>query len=574
MFLDTRRIASQDVFVTDVCIIGAGPSGITIARELNGQGFKVLLLESGGFDRDPAAQALAEGIYDGDPYCPPGVMREFRYGGTANSWGIDLEDTRQDTSYIGVRYVPLDPIDFEKRDWIPFSGWPITRADLDPYYERAHQVGKTGPYNYSTSEWEEPHAKEIRFKDNRVTTQIFQFGPRTVFTKDYRQELEQSQNVTLMVYATALELETDDLAKTVTGVRVGSLGGNEFRITANVVILAQGGLETARLLLLSNSTQSCGLGNGNDLVGRFLMDHPVIRPGVLIPNNRQIMDQMDLYDARWVKGARIIAKPVLTEETLRREGLLNITTAIFPRPVWAQHNLLRTLFPEGLEPNSPAVKSAQDLKQRLKDQNFSSSMLKDVGNFLTGLNDLAYFQWRKNPDRFYRSLPLCSYNFENGGWSKLERKPQKFTCFDLLHITEQAPDPNNRIVLSDDQDAFGRRRVVAQWRYNDINKRSVKCAMQIFAEEFKAAGVGTLRLELDHGEPVIRNPSIHHPIGATRMHESPKQGVVDANCKVHDVSNLFIASSSVFTTGGYANPTLTILAIAIRVADHVKQLMK
>ncbi|MGF1568133.1 MAG: GMC oxidoreductase [Nodosilinea sp.] len=524
-----------------------------------------MLLESGGFDPNPEAQDLADGLNAGEPFTPPIFIRERQFGGTANNWKIDLENGRP-----GVRYVPLDPIDFEKRDWVPHSGWPISRADLDPHYERAHRVAQTGPYDYNPAHWEEPGAKQIPFQGNQVTTQIFQFGPRDVFTHEYRRELEQSANVTLITYATALELETDDLAQRVTGVRVGALGGEGFRVTAKIVILAQGGLEAARLLLLSDAVQVAGLGNGHDLVGRFLMDHPVIRPGVLVPKDRQVVDRMALYDARWVRGARVIAKPVLTEATLRQEKLMQIATAIFPRPAWARYNPLRRLFPKGLQPGSPAVESAQVLKQALKDGRLPPDGFSHLTNVLAGLDDLAYKSWRvQGRDRFGHR-PLYKYDFDHGGWSQLEDKPKKFGCFDLLHITEQAPDPNNRVTLSEERDAFGCRRLAVHWHYNEVDQRSVKRAMEISAAAFAAAGLGQVTLEFDHGRPSIWNPCIHHSMGTTRMHESPTQGVVDGNCRVHGVANLFIASSSVFPTGGYANSTLTILALALRLADHIK----
>ncbi|MEA5466706.1 FAD-binding protein [Leptothoe sp. PORK10 BA2] len=316
---DARTISSAETLDTDICVIGAGPAGITIAHELNGQPVRVMLLESGGFAPDPAVDALSAGSNEGDPYPTPDNVRERVFGGTATVWPIDLGNGQ-----TGVRYVPLNPIDFEKREWVPYSGWPITHSDLDPYYARAHQVAQTGPYNYNPSDWEDAQAKQLPFIGNRVTTQMFHFGPRDIFTHEYRQQLEQSANITLLTYAHALELETDEYAKTVTGVKVGSIGGQPFRISAKVVILAQGGLETARLLLLSDSVQTCGLGNGHDLVGRFLMDHPVIRPGVLIPKHPQVVNHLDLYDARWVNGSRVIAKPVLTEATQRQEQVMKL----------------------------------------------------------------------------------------------------------------------------------------------------------------------------------------------------------------------------------------------------------
>ncbi len=565
MHKDARRVADQSLISTQVCIVGAGPAGIAIARELNGQNFDVVLLESGGFEFDPAVQDLSRGTNGGDPYPSPSDARERLFGGTASVWPIHLDNGR-----LGVRYVTLDPIDFEQRDWVPHSGWPITRTDLDPYYAKAHQVAQTGPYNYDPAEWETPDAKQLFGPNSRTTNQIFHFGPRDIFTEEYRQELERSPNVTLMTYAHVLELETDELAQTVTGLRVKALGGGTFSIAARTVILAQGGLEAARLLLLSNSVQTCGLGNGHDLVGRFLMDHPVIRPGVLIPQDRRVMDRLALYDARWVKGARVIAKPILTVETQREEQLLNINTAIFPRPAWARHSPLRMVFPKGQRPDSKAITSGRTLGKALKKGTVPPNGLKHVGNVLGGLDDIAFFTWRRLQGTHLRKLPYSSYDFDHGGWSSLVDKPKKFGCFDLLHITEQAPDPNNRITLSDDLDPFGYRQMTIHWRYNDIDRRSARRAMDIFAQEFDQAGLGTLRFELDHGNPVLWTPSIHHPMGTTRMHSDPAQGVVDANCRVHGVSNLYIASSSVFPTGGYANPTLTILALALRVADQVK----
>jgi choline dehydrogenase-like flavoprotein len=568
MFIDGRQIPDQEILNADICIVGAGPAGITVARELNGQDYRVILLESGDFEGRPEVQDLNQGSLTGDPFVGPYYMRKRFFGGTANIWPIRMGDGR-----IGVRYVPLDPLDFEKRDWVPYSGWPISRADLDPYYERAHKVAQTGAYNYDPEYWQTEDAQPLPFQGDRVGTQMFHFGPRDVFTHEYRQDLIESDNIQLITFANALEVTTDELAQVATGVKVGTLSGNQFSVQAKVVIVAVGGLEAARLLLLSDSVQKVGLGNGNDLVGRFFMDHPIVRPGVLTPKDRNAMNRLNLYDARWVKGARVLAKPVLTEEVMRREGLLNTATAIFPRPGWMGMNPLRRVFPKGLRPDSPAVASAKHLKKIIRDRKPSMQVFSDLWKMVTGVDDLIYFEWRKQKNRF-RHRPLCGYDFNNAGWHELENKPELFGCLDLLHITEQAPDPDNRVTLTGERDAFGYRRLNLHWRWTEINQRSARKVMDIFAEEFAKVGLGTTQFELDHGIPQIWLPSMHHNMGTTRMHESPKQGVVDANCQVHGVSNLFIASSSVFPTGGYANSTLTILALALRISDHVKASIK
>lgn len=568
MMIDARQIPSGETIETEVCIVGAGPAGISLARELIGQGFRVSLLETGGIEPDEAIQSLAEGADDtiGDFYPGAVYMRTRRYGGTSHQWHIDMQQEGTEKTW-GVRYTTLDPIDFEKRDWLPHSGWPITRKDLDPYYDRAHQLCQAGPCDYRPETWEDDQAKRLPFNEDRVTTRMFHFGPRDVFIQEYRKELEQSSNVTLYTYATAIELLTNDSAQTVTQVKVATLEGNTFQISARVVVLAMGGLEVARLMLLSDSTQKNGLGNQNDLVGRYLMDHPLVRSGVLLPPNRQTINRLNLYDARWSNGAMVVGKPVLSEAVMRREQLLNINAAMFPVGGMYQHNPLRMLLPQGRRYRSPAIQSAQTMIKSLKRRQLPKNVLRHAGNLVTGLDDLIYYQWRK------KQRILQPYGLDTGGWSKLPDRESRFGCFEVYHLTEQAPDPTNRVTLGDVRDRLGSRKLQIHWKWNDIDSRSVRRAQQIFAEEFDRVGLGKLRLELDRGMPQIFLPSIHHHMGTTRMHEDPKQGVVDATCRVHGVSNLYIASSSVFTTGGYANPTLTIVAIAIRVADQVKAVM-
>lgn len=586
MQIDARTLPHGETLETDVCIVGAGPAGITIAHEFLGHGCRVSLLESGGLEPDEVIQSLAgdAGQSIGDFYPGAIYMRTRQYGGTANQWNIDMSKAQpaaaqpvtshavadvcnlsQGQQERGVRYVPLDAIDFEQRDWVPYSGWPINKTDLDPYYERAHEVCQIGPYSYKVEDWAGEQTQPLSFSGNRVRNQMFQFGRRDVFIQDYRQEIERSKNVTLYLHATVVELETDESAQTVIRARLKHLDGREFWLTAKVFILAMGGLETARLLLLSQQHQVNGLGNQHDLVGRFLMDHPLVRSGMLIPPNRQMIQSLNLYDAHWVNGTMVLAKPVLTEETMRQEQLLNINTAIFPRSSIYQFNPLRMVFPKGKRFRSSAVDSAQTLMKAAKQKRLPEHLPQHIAKILGGLDDVAFYWWRKD------MRILHPYGLDAGGWSRLADKEQKFGCFEVFHVTEQAPDPNNRVTLGTERDRLGSPKMQIYWRWNDIDLRSAQRAQDIFVEEFARVGLGRLRLERDRDVPHIILPSIHHHMGTTRMHNNPQYGVVDANCRIHDVSNVFIASSSVFTTGGYANSTLTIIALAIRIADRVKQ---
>lgn len=567
MLIDARTLPADETVETEVCIIGAGPAGVSLARELIGQNFRVCLLESGGLEPNEDVQSLA--AEDGERFAGeyPGAyyLRHREFGGTAHRWGIDLGNDRR-----GVRYVPLDAIDFEKRDGVPYSGWPFSKTHLDPYYDRAQTVCQAGPYTYDPADWEDENSPQLAFTGDRVTTKMFQFGPRDIFIHDYRRELEQASNMTIYIYATAIELETDEVAKTVTRVRVGSVRGPQFWVKAKQFIVALGGIENARLLLLSDKTQKTGLGNQNDLVGRFFMDHPMVRSGLLFPSNPKIFDTMALYDLRRVRGTHIIAKLGLSDEVLRREQLLNINAALFPRNSIYKLNLLRMLFPKGKSYQSKAVRSVQLLLQAARRREIPKDLLQHLGHIVTGLDDMLYFQTRRQPVWAHTSAVI---GFDQGGWSELPNKEKQFGVVEVVHITEQAPDPDNRVTIGTELDALGCRKVQLHWRWNEIDRRSILRAQDIFAEEFARAGLGRLKLDRDKGDPHPVLLSVHHHTGTTRMHVDPKQGVVDENCRVHGVSNLFIAGSSVFPTGGFANPTLTIVALSIRLADRIKAVM-
>lgn len=555
MLIDSRNLPTDKVIETEVCIVGAGPAGITLAREFIEQNFRVCLLESGNFEFDQETQSLCEGETVGDNFPSLNEMRRRQYGGLANAWGIDIYNQQ-----TGLRHTPLDEIDFEKRDWLPYSGWCFNKSHLNPFYERAQAVCKLGSFAYEVEAWEDTQSPRLPFKGDNVTTSMFQFGPRDIFTKEYREKINRSPNVTTYLNANVVEIETDETSKTVTRVRVACLQGNKFWVAAKVFILATGGIENARLLLLSNRIQKTGLGNQNDLVGRFFMDHPLIRSGTILPNNRQIFNSTALYDLRRVNNIPVMGKITLAPEVMNREKLLNMSALLFPRnnefltAIFPKHNEFRTAGKTSLKILLAASrgKIPEDVPKHLR------NVIKDF--------DSLFVQWY---EKHFKKQSIFS-NLSQGGWSYLKDKDHKFTMFEVISQTEQAPDPNNRVMLSSHFDKLGCLKAQLNWRWTETDITSIKTSQAILAQEVARAGLGQFQIESDGELPQVLSISTHHHIGTTRMHDDPKQGVVDANCQVHGISNLFIAGSSVFPTGGFANPTLTIVALAIRLADHVK----
>jgi choline dehydrogenase-like flavoprotein len=553
MMIDARGLPTDQVIQTEVCIIGSGPAGLTLAHEFAGQNFRVCLLESGGLELpDPATASLSEVETVGDFKQVLPDTRNRRFGGNSSYWGIYV-----DQNNLGLRHRPLDEVDFEKRDWLPHSGWAFDRSHLLPYYQRAHQVLKMSEFAYEPEDWEDAQAKRLPLVGDRVRTSMFRFSAAKTFFEDYRQEIDQSPNITTYLHANAVELETDETAQTVQRVRVACLTGNQFWVNAKIVIMAAGAVENTHLLLNSRQVQPEGLGNSFDLVGRFFMDHPLIAGGTFIPSKPQLFNETALYDLRRVNNTPVMGALSLADETIRREQVLNITAWLFPRPKRLN--------------SSEAISSLKDLATLQGFKQGPKQALGHAYNVVTGAGDIVgsiYDKVTRKPQPFWPNL-------STGGWSHLQSHREKaYGVFEVLQMAEQAPHWDNRVTLSDQRDKLGRQQVQMQTQWHKEDVSSFKRGQQIIADELARAGLGQFVFNRDENDmPIVASNGASHHIGTTRMHVDPKQGVVNANCQVHGVSNLYVASSSVFPTGGYANPTLTIVALSIRIADRVKSQM-
>ena len=325
MFLDARDLEPGAVLTGDVCIIGAGPAGLTIARQLAGRGHDVLLLESGGLTEDARTQALADGERSGDPIQPLAETRARRFGGTSHLWNSGAGHGQ-----IGFRVGKLADVDYERREWLPHSvGWPFGPDTLEPYYRRVHEITRLGPPTYEGTAWGHG-AEPLPVNEAVLPTTVWQFGVGEIFTCEVKDEVAASARITACLWANVTALETDETGRRVTGVRAACLDGKRFRVAAGIVVLATGGIENARLLLLSTDVQRDGIGNARGLVGRYFMEHQMVKAGRLHPTSRDLYRRAALYDTRRIDGRLVLGKLDLSNETMRRERLLNGSAALVP----------------------------------------------------------------------------------------------------------------------------------------------------------------------------------------------------------------------------------------------------
>jgi choline dehydrogenase-like flavoprotein len=510
MHIDARTLDNASLIEGDICIVGAGAAGISMALEWINTPYKVILLEGGGFEYDEKVQELYDGKTTGQHYYPLKACRLHYFGGTTGHWAGFCS--------------PLDHIDFVKRDWVPRSGWPITRDDLDPFYARAHKNLDLGPYDYTVKYWQksDPLLISLLSDDSVVWNKMWQFSPPTRFGEKYKKTIVNAKNIHLFTYANVTDITANENTSEIKEVTVKNYAGKEHTVRAKKFVLACCSIQNARLLLASNKQAAKGLGNDNDLVGRNFMEHLEINSGELWLEKS---NALKFYGMNFgVTKAR--CELAISEKKQIEHKILNGTISLTPLVL--------------------------------------SKMMKPMIDV-----------WTDND-------PRKSLNNAMAGFQKIGEAAAKNTnsdvnkSYQLFTRIEQAPNPASRVTLDTEKDSLGVPRASLNWELTAIEKRSIRKIHELLGQQVGRAGVGRVKMmdylqdEKDMSWPSFTGGGWHH-MGTTRMSDDPKQGVVDANCKVHNISNLYIAGASCFSTAGAPNPTLTVVALTLRLSDYLKQ---
>ncbi|WP_184719174.1 GMC family oxidoreductase [Caulobacter sp.] len=496
--IDARTLPHASRIEADLVIIGGGMAGITLAKELAGGPLKVAILESGGLEIDMEVQALYAGSAvqkaPGQPDRPfddyPIQSRVRALGGSGLVWG--------------GKCAPLDPADFAERPWIAHSGWPITRQQMQPYYDRACDLLEIPRFPLEMAKPTDPTRQPLDldpadgfFPAPREFSKFSGGADKAAFDR-FRTDFAQAPNITVYLNANVTRIRRE--GDRITGLDVACLSGPRHTAVAQRYVLAVGGIENVRLLLASDD-----LGNRHDLVGRFFQGH------VTYSNDG---------DAETEGSVVAIAR--------------NAPMDLYAPPKRAAAHCV--------------IGAGQAAQQRLKTGNFTATLFK------------ATF-----------SGPETKVGADTRTIGKTTARDGEGQLLGYFAMAEHFPNPDSRVTLDPEhKDPLGVPRVRLTWAYAAKDHDDLVRSVEGLADALGASGEGRMCWSIPRKQLLAVSSASRHHMGTTRMHADPTKGVVDADLRLHEAGNLYVAGSSVFPTSGIANPTLTILALVMRLADHLK----
>jgi choline dehydrogenase-like flavoprotein len=533
MLIDARSVSTGSEFACDLYVVGAGPAGIAIVDRLRSSGLSILLLESGGLNYELPTQKLYVGEIRGKSYYRLDACRWRMFGGGSNRWGGWCR--------------PLEDADYRQRDWVANSGWPIDAQMLRPYEADAAQLFELPNARFDLASWRDRLPEPLALEGTSFENIVFQHSPDTNFGESHGARVLRAANVTTVLYANVTQIRLQAGSQRVAELQVATLTGRRFSVRPKAAVLAAGGIENARLLLASRADRAAGLGNEFDLVGRYFMDHlhgPVGHMLATPAAGRNHFYRKAIFGDVRLRG--VITPTVAAQE---RQRLLATSIAI-EGPSYS----LGTPF-VGWPPllMFAPVRSYRLLRRW------------GLASAAEGMKKIA--------QRTY-SVPTRISTWAQSRMARSHANGASLShrIYSLYFRGEQAPDPANRVVLSERRDALGVPQSRLEWRLNPIDAASIEGWLGVLDHDLRARGLGEVIGPLEDWQSGITGGP--HHMGTTRMSADPRRGVVDAECRVHSLDNLYLAGSSVFSTSGYSNPTFTLVTLALRLADTLEKRLR
>lgn len=553
MIADARRAGLPDRIEADLVIIGSGAAGLTLALELEASGLDVVLLEAGGerFDRTEQDLYRAEAVSP-DTHGPVDMFRRRVLGGSTSVWG--------------GRCIPFDPIDFEERPWLGAARWPLTHDEVARHYPRALEIAQAGRAEFTAEVAlpSEPAALAPGVtSEDVILDRLERFSHPTNFGAWYRERLAAMPRLRLFTNAPVEQILTADGGARAAGVRIRA-DGRAVTVAAPRVVVAAGGIETARLLLASTEARACGLGNEHDLVGRYYQCHiegEIGHIAFLRDLERVRMDYQRSHDGVYVR--RFLWLSPEAQRRHRLAGLVlrpahaSIVDPDHRNPVLSAMYLVKNfIVPE----YARKMTSLEQVARRERGGSPLAYHAAHLRNIVVGSPRLLAFatDWTRRRVLATRKLPSVVLQ-------------DRRAIYPIDVNAEQAPHRDSRVMLGEERDAIGMPRVRIDWRMEEADVERLIEGVRVIQRAL--APSGTTRIDLGDEDVARfrerRVPVGGHHIGTARMAEDASQGVCDRNGQVFGTAGLFLAGAATFPTSGFANPTLTLMALTIRLAGHL-----
>jgi hypothetical protein len=522
VFIDSRNFDKEMLLDADVCIIGTGPAGITIANYLSSLKISVTILESGGIDGETYNQELNQGnIVGQDPGYDLEMSRLRLFGGASNHW-------------VGSNQM-LDSWDFKYKDWIKYSGWPINLEDIRPYYKKAFEINEI-PNLIDDLPYFDKQNNFLKFKlllEKKLKEDIdliTNYINPLRFSNKYEKVFKNSENIKTILHCTAKKITTD--GNNIKNIEAETIQKKKVIIKAKYYVLAMGGIENARFLLLNLNNIPYNTLNNNPIIGSFFQEHYGFTAGTLLLHDEMAKYLRYKHNINFNNNLETESYFIPSEKTQYNQEMLNCRITFYEKD-W--NSLL----------------SVDTIKNK--------SSYKDIYYSLTNLlNSMeGPIEWTKKIKK--KDIIL--------------NKPQR-----VYLGMEQSPNPSSRVFLGNELDKLGQRKASLDWSINETDELSIRKTVTWLSQIVGVHGIGRLQIgeDLQNINWKSKNSPIgggYHHMGTTRMGSNVNESVVNQDCKYHQLNNLYIAGSSVFPTSGSTNPTLTIVALALRLAETLKNKM-
>lgn len=520
----------------DVCVIGAGPVGITTALECEAAGLTVLLLEAGQPNPQRNNNSLSE-VEIASPlsHASLDVTTRSGLGGTSAVWG--------------GRCVPYDDIDFERRSFVPYSGWPITHQDVKPWYSRAAYYLDCGTEDYAAPDrlWEA--------RDTVLFQTIERLSSQPRVARRFRDKLKDSRLVSVCLNHAVSGLELDADGALVRGVRFASGQSAKTSPTADIYVLACGGLRATGMLLEMQRDWPQHFGGDTGSLGKFYMGHLTGSIANIVLHNPADAEHFDYQ--RDTMGYWTRRRFTFSSATQTRHEILNTALWLASPPLYDPTH-------------GSATASTLYLALKIFFGLRSQALLFHRGDQPVQLRDHLSNILRNPPEAFDGILKAVNQYLTRDDLRPLFIRNERGK-YALRYHSEAIPNPSSRIrLIREHRPGIG---ISVDFRFTEDDARSVVQAHSVLDDALRQSGKGYIEYRQ---KPEQRLSSVmaqaldgYHQIGTTRMGDNKRTGVVDRNCRVFDLQNLYVASSSVFNTSGQANPTFLAVAMAARLADHL-----